>query len=214
MAMARGCIAKLPTGEVKTLAAVFTACLRSLCGCGVHILTFIDCLARRDAAWMGPIYGVLGLSVGCVQRGMGPSEKRAAYACDVTYASAKEAGFDFLCDQIAYDYDSLVHRRFHFALVDEADSILIDEARIPLVISGAEDRASWDTHRLASIVKTLIPNRDFETDGEYRNVLLTDDGIERVESMLEAGSLYAADNQPCWKRRIVQFMPKPSSGVT
>jgi preprotein translocase subunit SecA len=195
LAMGRGCIAELPTGEGKTLAAVFTACLRSLAGQSVHVLTFNDYLARRDAAWMGPIYSMLGLNVGCIQEGMSPSEKRAAYACDVTYGAAKEVGFDFLRDQIAYDRESLVHRPFHFALVDEADSILIDEARIPLVISGAEGTAIWDTHRLVSIVNALIPGRDFETDDEHRNVFLTDAGLEHVESLLGCGSLYAAENQ-------------------
>jgi preprotein translocase subunit SecA len=195
LAMARGHIAELPTGEGKTMAAVFSACVRSLSGRGVHVLTVNDYLARRDAAWMGPIYRILGLSVGCIQEGMSLSEKKAAYACDVTYAAAKEAGFDFLRDQIAYEYESLVHRPFHFALIDEVDSILIDEARIPLVISGTEGTASWDTHRLASIVKALLPGRDFETDDEHRNVFLTDAGTEHVESLLGCGSLYAAENQ-------------------
>jgi preprotein translocase subunit SecA len=195
MAMARGCIAELPTGEGKTLAAVFTACLRALSGRGVHILTFNDYLARRDASWMGPIYRTLGLSVGCVQEGMIPAEKRAGYGCDITYATAKEAGFDFLRDQTAYDRNSLVHRRFNFALVDEADSILIDEARIPLVISGAEDRASSNASRLASLVEALIPGKDFETDEDHRNVFLTDAGIGCVESKLECGSLYVDENR-------------------
>lgn len=195
LAMARGCIAELPTGEGKTLAAVFPACLWALSGRGIHVLTFNDYLARRDAAWMGPVYRTLGLSVGCIQEGMSQLGKRAAYACDVTYATAKEVGFDFLRDQIAYERDSLVHRRFNCALVDEADSILIDEARIPLVISGAEDRASWDTSLLASLVKALAPGRDFETDDEHRNVFLTDAGSERVESILGCGSLYLGNNQ-------------------
>jgi preprotein translocase subunit SecA len=195
MAMARGCIAELPTGEGKTLAAVFSACVRALSGRGVHVLTFNDYLARRDAAWMGPIYRMLGLSVSCIQEGMSLSEKRAAYGCDVTYASAKEAGFDFLRDQIAYDRDAIVQRPFNFALIDEADSILIDEARIPLVISGVEDRVSWDAHHIASVVQALLPVRDFETDSEHRNVSLTDAGIGRIESMLECGNLYAAGNQ-------------------
>jgi preprotein translocase subunit SecA len=195
MAMARGCIAELPTGEGKTLAAVFAACLRALSGRGVHILTFNDYLARRDAAWMGPVYRLLGLTVGCVQEGMSPADKRAAYACDVTYAAAKEAGFDFLRDQIAFDRDALVHRPFSFALIDEADSILIDEARIPLVISGTDDRDLVDTNRLASIVKSLIPGKEFETDEEHRNVFLSEAGIERLESILECGSLYDSCNQ-------------------
>jgi preprotein translocase subunit SecA len=122
-------------------------------------------------------------------------DKKAAYACDVTYAAAKEAGFDFLRDQIAYTHDRLVHRPFSFALVDEADSILIDEARIPLVISGADDRASLDTNRLAAIVKSLIPERDYETDAEHRNVFLTETGIEKIESIFGCGSLYDGSNQ-------------------
>jgi preprotein translocase subunit SecA len=195
LAMSRGSMIELPTGEGKTLAAVFPACFHALSGRGVHVLTFNDYLARRDASWMGPIYEALGLSVGCIQEGMSPSEKRAAYSCDVTYATAKEAGFDFLRDQIAYDQAALVHRPFHFAIVDEADSILIDEARIPLVISGAEDRAAWDTNRIAAIVKGLTSGKDFETDDEHRNVFLTEAGIDTIESLLDCGSLYASGNQ-------------------
>jgi len=194
-AMAGGGIAELPTGEGKTLAAVFPACLHALSGRGVHILTFNDYLARRDAAWMGPIYRLLGLSVGCAQEGMTPSEKRAAYAADVTYATAKEAGFDFLRDRIAYETSELVHRPFHAAIVDEADSILIDEARIPLVISGVEDRAGWDAFHLAGVVGRLAEARDYETDPERRNVFLTDAGIQRVESLFGGARLFQAGNE-------------------
>ena len=195
LAMARGRIIELPTGEGKTLAAVFPACFHALSGRGVHVLTFNDYLARRDAAWMGPIYSALGLSVGCIQEGMSPAEKRAAYSRDVTYATAKEAGFDFLRDQIACEQDDLVHRPYNFAIIDEADSILIDEARIPLVISSAEDRASWDTNHIAAIVKRLKPGMHFETDDEHRNVFLTESGADFVESLLQCGSLYATNNQ-------------------
>jgi len=195
LAMARGRIVELPTGEGKTLAAVFPACVKALSGKGVHVLTFNDYLARRDAAWMGPIYKALGLSIGCIQETMSPAQKREAYSCDVTYATAKEAGFDFLRDQIAYEREGLVHRRFNFAIVDEADSILIDEARIPLVISGAEDRACWDAMRIAQLVKSLVPGRDFDTDDEHRNVFLMEAGVELVESELQCGSLYVEENQ-------------------
>ena len=194
-AMAAGGVAELPTGEGKTLAAVFPACLHALSGRGVHVLTFNDYLARRDASWMGPIYRLLGLSVGCIQEGMAPFEKRAAYATDVTYATAKEAGFDFLRDRIAYEAGELVHRPFYAAVVDEADSILIDEARIPLVISGVEDRASWDARHVAGIVARLAEGRDYETDAERRNVFLTDAGILRAESLLGGARLYQAGNE-------------------
>ena len=135
--MADGRVAELPTGEGKTLAAVFPAYLHALSGRGVHVLTFNDYLARRDAAWMGPVFAFLGLSVGCVQEGMPAADRRRAYSSDVTYAAAREAGFDFLRDRVAVASGDIVHRTFHMALVDEADSILIDEARVPLVISGA-----------------------------------------------------------------------------
>ena len=194
LAMVPGGIAELPTGEGKTLAAVFPACLHALAGRGVHILTFNDYLARRDAAWMGPIYRLLGLSVGCAQEGMAPAAKRAAYAADITYATAKEAGFDYLRDGIAYDERDLVHRPFHYALVDEADSILIDEARIPLVISGLEDRASWDTRHISTLIRRLDEGRDFATDAERRNVFLTDAGIARVEALLGGARLYQEGN--------------------
>ncbi|MGD0782795.1 MAG: accessory Sec system translocase SecA2, partial [Candidatus Aminicenantales bacterium] len=132
---------------------------------------------------------------GCVQEGMAPAEKRAAYRADVTYATAKEAGFDFLRDRIADDPASLVHRPFHFALVDEADSILVDEARIPLVISGADDRAAWDARRMAALAGDLDPARDYETDDEHRNVFLTEAGADRTEERLGVPDLYAAENR-------------------
>ena len=153
LAMADGKIAELPTGEGKTLAAVFTASSFALAGRPVHILTFNDYLARRDAAWMGPAYRLLGLSVGAAQEGMDKPAKRAAYACDVTYATAKEAGFDYLRDRLAFEPGELVHRTFAAALVDEADSILIDEARIPLVISGTAGASGVDASRLAAVVR-------------------------------------------------------------
>lgn len=195
LAMARGKIAELPTGEGKTLAAVFPAYLYALTGRGVHVLTFNDYLARRDAAWMGLVYEFLGLKVGLIQEGMSGSEKRKAYACDITYATAKEAGFDFLRDKTCYQKEEQVHRPFHLALVDEADSILIDEARIPLVISGVEDRAGWDARRLAAVIKTLTSGRDYETDAEHRNVYLTDSGLDNLEARLECGSLYDPKSQ-------------------
>jgi preprotein translocase subunit SecA len=195
LAMTDGRIAELPTGEGKTLAAVFTASAFALLGRPVHILTFNDYLARRDAAWMGPAYRLLGLSVGAVQEGLDKPAKKAAYACDVTYATAKESGFDYLRDRLAYEPDELVHRPFAVALIDEADSILIDEARIPLVISGAAGAPGLDVERLAAVVRDLERGRDFETDAENANVFPTDAGIRRVESVLGCGNLFTSENE-------------------
>ena len=195
LAMAGRKVAELPTGEGKTLAAVFPAYLHALSGRGVHVLTFNDYLARRDAAWMGPIYRFLGLSVGCVQERMSKGEKRQAYACDLTYATAKEAGFDFLRDQLACDREDLVHRPLHLALVDEADYILIDEARIPLVISGLAGKPPTDAGRLAHLVRHLTPGRDYETDEENRNIFPTDTGLEKMEGALGCGNLYGPENE-------------------
>ena len=140
LALDRGHVVEMQTGEGKTLAAVMPAALNALTGRGVHVLTFNDYLARRDAEWMGPVYALLGLSVAFVQPDMTPEQRRHAYSADVTYVTAKEAGFDHLRDLLATDPRQLVHRPFHFALVDEADSLLIDEARVPLVIAGSVGR--------------------------------------------------------------------------
>ena len=143
LALARSRVVEMQTGEGKTLAAVMPAALHALSGYGVHVLTFNDYLARRDADWMEPVYRMLGLSVAAVQQGMAPAARRRAYRADVTYVTAKEAGFDHLRDLRARDPDAVVHRPFHMALVDEADSLLIDEARTPLVLAGrAEPRVS------------------------------------------------------------------------
>jgi preprotein translocase subunit SecA len=195
LAMAEGKIAELPTGEGKTLAAVFSASLFALQGRPVHILTFNDYLARRDAAWMGPAYRLLGLSVGAVQEGMDKTAKRAGYACDLTYATAKEAGFDYLRDRLAFEPDDLVHRPFAVALIDEADSILIDEARIPLVISGTAGIPGIDVSRLAALARELERGTDYETDAENANVFPTDAGIRRIESVLGSGNLFAPENE-------------------
>jgi preprotein translocase subunit SecA len=196
LAMFDGKIAELPTGEGKTLAAVFPASLFALSGRAVHVLTFNDYLARRDAAWMGPAYRLLGLSVGVVQEGMAKPGKKAAYACDVTYATAKEAGFDYLRDRLAYEPGELVHRPFDAALVDEADSILIDEARIPLVISGTAGELDSHAGRLAAVVRGLERGKDYETDAENANVFPTDAGLEKIERSLGCGNLFAPDNEP------------------
>jgi len=138
LALARGRIAEMQTGEGKTLACTPAVAWYARAGHGVHVMTVNDYLARRDARWMGGIYEFLGLSVGCIQQTMGTADRRRAYACDITYATANEIGFDSLRDQIALGLDQQVHRPFHCAVIDEADSILIDEARIPLILAGGE----------------------------------------------------------------------------
>ena len=194
LAMDGGHIVEMQTGEGKTLAAVMPAALRALTGQGAHVLTFNDYLSRRDAEWMGPVYGMLGLSVGFIQQGMTPDERRRAYLADVTYVTAKEAGFDHLRDLLALDRQALVHRPFHFALVDEADSILIDEARVPLVIAGSVGRDISSAPRLAALVSSLTPGVHFDTDEYGRDVELTEAGVDLVERALGVGRLHDADN--------------------
>jgi preprotein translocase subunit SecA len=194
IAMHRGAIVEMQTGEGKTLAAVLPAALNALTGRGVHVLTFNDYLARRDAEWMGPIYKRLGLSVGVIHNGMPAAERRTAYSADVTYVTAKEAGFDHLRDHLAMDVADLVHRPFHFALVDEADSLLIDEARVPLVIAGRVESEPSSSRRLADLVATLAQGTDFDFDEYARDVELTERGIQRVEAALRCGSLYDSAN--------------------
>jgi preprotein translocase subunit SecA len=194
LALSRGKVVEMLTGEGKTLAAVIPAFLNALAGKGVHVLTFNDYLARRDAEWMGPIYRLLGLSVGYIQGGMARAERQRAYLADVTYVTAKEAGFDHLRDLLANEPQDLVHRPFHFALVDEADSLLVDEARVPLVIAGSALRGSSSAERLAALVTSLEPSRHFDTDEYGRNVELTEAGLLRVEEELGCGNLLAEEN--------------------
>ena len=194
LALHHGQVAELATGEGKTLAAVAPAFLNALSGRGVHVLTFNDYLARRDAAWMGPVYRSLGQGVGFVQEGLDVAARRRAYGADVTYATAKEAGFDYLRDGLALDPTDLVHRPFHLAIVDEADSILIDEARIPLVIAGETGASSAGLERIAALVRGLRPGVDFDTDEYGHNIALTEAGTARVEGLLGCGALFSTDN--------------------
>jgi preprotein translocase subunit SecA len=194
LALDDGRVIEMLTGEGKTLTAVMPAALNAFADRGAHILTFNDYLARRDAEWMGPIYRLLGLSVGYIQQGMTTRERRAAYAADVTYVTAKEAGFDHLRDLLVVNAADLVHRPFHFALVDEADSLMIDEARVPLVIAGSIDRDASLAPRLAALVASLTPGLHFDADEYGRDIELTEAGIEHVERALECGGLHSADN--------------------
>ena len=194
LALQRGAVVEMQTGEGKTLAAVMPAFLNALGGRGVHVLTFNDYLARRDAEWMGPIYRALGVSVGWVAGGLTPAERRRAYAADVTYVTAKEAGFDHLRDLLARDPTDLVHRPFHFALIDEADSLLVDEARVPLVVAGAVERAASASVQMADVTASLVSGVHFSIDEYGRNVELTEAGYEHVERALGGGSLVAEEN--------------------
>ena len=194
LALHQGKLVEMQTGEGKTLAAVLPACLNALSGRGVHVLTFNDYLARRDAAWMGPVYRMLGLTVAAVQDGMRVEKRQAAYGADVTYATAREAGFDFLRMHLCRDPASRVHRPFSYAIVDEADSILIDEARVPLVIAGDRPTSEASPYRIAEVVGGLNEEEDWETDENGRNAFLTEAGFDRVEGELGSGSLHESDN--------------------
>jgi preprotein translocase subunit SecA len=194
MALHQGKLVEMQTGEGKTLAAVLPAYLNALTHQGIHILTFNDYLAKRDAEWMGPVYRFLGLSVGFIQEGMSLKERQKAYGADITYLTAKEAGFDYLRDHLCREKGALVHRPFHFALVDEADSNLIDEARVPLVIAGSERIKVMDHYVLADIVRSLTPLLDYNTDEYSRNVHLTEHGFDHVEFLLKCGSLHDPEN--------------------
>ncbi|WP_435923107.1 DEAD/DEAH box helicase [Paenibacillus sp. DYY-L-2] len=181
------------TGEGKTLSAVMPAYLNGLTGEGVHVLTFNNYLACRDAEWMGPIYRFLGLTVKSVQSGMSLSEKREAYAADITYVTAKEAGFDYLRDTIALDEADTVHRAFHYVIVDEADSLLLDEARVPLVIAGEPDSSESDG-TLAEVAKLLKQEEHYDFDEFQRNVYLNEAGAAKAEELLGCGNLYESRN--------------------
>lgn len=196
LALQDGKIAEMQTGEGKTLAAVFPTLLHALPGHGAHVLTANDYLARRDAAWMGPLYEFLGLTTGYIIQGQDLDTRRRAYAADVTYATANEIGFDYLRDHLRSRPDELVQRPFHFALIDEADSILIDEARIPLVIAGGDSPLDVLAPRVAGVVQALHPGLDYSTDEYARNVQLTETGASRMERTLRAGNLYDLSSLP------------------
>ena len=190
LALDEGCIVEMAAGEGKTLTAVLPAALGALAGRGFHVLTANDYLARRDADWMKPVYTTLGLTVGHVGQGQTAEERRAAYEADVTYVAATEAGFDYLRDRLATHPAGVVQRPFHAALVDEVDSILIDEARIPLVIAGGSTLPEELVLRATRAVEGLVAERDFAVDHELRRVSLTEEGIGRVEAALDCGNLF------------------------
>jgi preprotein translocase subunit SecA len=191
MVLHDGKIAEMKTGEGKTLVATLPVYLNALTGKGVHIVTVNDYLARRDAEWMGQIYKFLGMTVGVIVHDLDESQRRAAYESDITYGTNNEFGFDYLRDNMRYRLEDMVQRDFNYAIVDEVDSILIDEARTPLIISGPADDSSDLYRRVDEVVKELVKNPDtYEKDEKQRTVALTEPGAETVEDMLrEAGVL-------------------------
>jgi preprotein translocase subunit SecA len=194
LAMANGKIAEMQTGEGKTLAAVPAVVWYARAGRGVHVMTVNDYLARRDSQWMGGIYEFLGLSVGCIQQGMSSEERRRAYASDITYATANEIGFDLLRDALAIHPGDRVHRLFTAAVIDEVDSILIDEARIPLVIAGGQVEQEPLAVRVDRLTRFFRRVKHYTLDEYGRNIALTDAGIRAVETSFGCGNLFAEEN--------------------
>ncbi|MCW2693314.1 MAG: secA [Mycobacterium sp.] len=195
-ALHRGNIAEMKTGEGKTLVGTLPAYLNALAGKGVHVVTVNDYLARRDAGLVGQVHTFLGLTVGVIDPAMTPEQRRAAYACDITYGTNNEFGFDYLRDNMAASAEDLVQRGHNFALVDEVDSILVDEARTPLIISGpAEQATKWYTE-FARLVPKLRVDEDFEVDEAKRTVAIAESGVAKIEDWLGIDNLYEATNTP------------------
>ncbi|MGW7007740.1 preprotein translocase subunit SecA [Streptomyces sp. NPDC054933] len=191
-----GYVAEMRTGEGKTLVGTLPAYLNAISGKGVHLITVNDYLAERDSEWMGRVHKFLGLEVGCILANMTPAERREQYACDITYGTNNEFGFDYLRDNMAWSKDELVQRGHNFAIVDEVDSILIDEARTPLIISGPADQATKWYGDFAKLVQRLKLDRDYEIDEKKRTVGVLEDGVTRVEDWLGIDNLYESVNTP------------------
>ena len=204
----KGQIAEMKTGEGKTLVCTLPAYLNGLSGKGVHVVTVNDYLARRDAEWMGQVHRFLGLSVGLIQSGMSPTERRKNYACDITYTTNSELGFDYLRDNMAVSMEEVVQRPFNYCVIDEVDSVLVDEARTPLIISGQVERPTEKYLQAAQIAAQLVKQEedydeevngdegvgDYEVDEKARNVLMTDEGFAHAEQMLGVSDLYDPEN--------------------
>ncbi|HYZ88699.1 MAG TPA: preprotein translocase subunit SecA, partial [Myxococcales bacterium] len=190
MALHRGMIAEMKTGEGKTLVATLPCVLNALEGKGVHVVTVNDYLARRDAEWMGRIYRHLGLTTGCVVHGLTDKQRQREYGCDITYGQNNEFGFDYLRDNMKFRLHDYVQRELHYAIVDEVDSILIDEARTPLIISGPSEESTDKYYKINKVIPGLIRDRDFTVDEKARSVVLTDEGVEKVEGRLSVPNLY------------------------
>ena len=208
MVLHEGKIAEMKTGEGKTLVGTLPVYLNALSGRGVHVVTVNDYLAKRDSEWMGKLYGFLGLTVGVIVHDLDDSERRAAYAADVTYGTNNEFGFDYLRDNMKFDLRDCVQRVHNFAIVDEVDSILIDEARTPLIISGASEESTDKYYKVNRIIPKLekgeeidtapgepkIMTGDYVVDEKHRNVTVSDDGWEKVEKLLGIGNIADPEN--------------------
>ncbi|NCX35553.1 MAG: preprotein translocase subunit SecA [Actinobacteria bacterium] len=195
-ALHRGNIAEMRTGEGKTLVATLPSYLNALTGLGVHIVTTNDYLAERDSEWMGRIHRFLGLKVGVILASMSASERRAQYGADITYGTNNEFGFDYLRDNMAWSLSDCVQRGHNFAIVDEVDSILIDEARTPLIISGPADKATKSYVEFANVADRLVRGEHYEVDEKKRTVGILDEGVARVEELLKIDNLYESVNTP------------------
>ena len=185
-----GKIAEMKTGEGKTLVATLPAYLNALTGKGVHIVTVNDYLAKRDTEWMGHIYRFLGLSMGTVVHGLDDTERQAAYAADITYGTNNEFGFDYLRDNMKFDRDSLVQPQLNFVIVDEVDSILVDEARTPLIISGPAEKSTDLYYQVNGMIPRLSGDRHYSIDEKARTATLTEDGVAKCEQLLKLDNLF------------------------
>src|SRR5437879_8650786 len=204
----RGMIAEMKTGEGKTLVATLPVYLNALTGNGVHVVTVNDYLAKRDAEWMGRIYKFLGMSVGVIVHDLDDEERRRSYACDITYGTNNEYGFDYLRDNMKFRLEDCVQRGHHFAIVDEVDSILVDEARTPLIISGPSEESTDKYYKINRIIPKLVRGEeikgkepgesyttgDYTVDEKHRSTALTEEGTVKVEKLLGCGNLYQPEN--------------------
>ncbi|MGC1911522.1 MAG: hypothetical protein WA660_06780, partial [Candidatus Acidiferrales bacterium] len=194
MVLHQGRIAEMKTGEGKTLVATLPAYLNALTNRGVHIVTVNDYLARRDAEWMAPIYKLLGMTVGVIVHDLDDKQRREAYAADITFGTNNEFGFDYLRDNMKYDVKDQVQRGHHFAVVDEVDSILIDEARTPLIISGPAEESTDKYYKIDKIIPKLILEIDYTLDEKQRTATLTEEGVSKCERLLSVGNLFDPAN--------------------
>jgi preprotein translocase subunit SecA len=205
MILHRGCISEMKTGEGKTLVATLPFYLNALPGKGVHLITVNDYLARRDAEWMGRIYRFLGMSVGVVVHGLSDTQRQQNYRCDITYGTNSEFGFDYLRDNMKESIERYVQRDLNYGIVDEVDSILIDEARTPLIISGPAEESAGLYAKVNGIIPTLRKDIDYNVDEKAHSAMLTDSGVDRVEHKLNVGNLYNPDNI-AWLHHVTQAL--------